>query len=648
MPHPLNSFILGVDMAAILIFVLAITARKIEEGNLGMIRCIQGLQVGAWAAAYLAAHFTAMGTFLAIPDSTEIPGLRRISRMTKPLSHPYVINSLTLGAPLLYIVCVMPMAVLSQIHLNRAMELLPLTVAPIAFIALYNPTSTIPDQVQVECRVLWGELIQSQHYFAISFAIWLSFALLLAVPGLPAIHSMLYTLRKQAKAQEQRINQALTPGLDLNGDLTQDFERGSPSSTAKSSPMTLVDVRLQGIEKQVALQRPTSDPQQSHPFAALQAFSFNANGPEGSTMDNQRMLGFSPSDALSQPLCSPCSPFGAMPMPVEPTEEQTMKPALQQGDVDLEKGVNVPTLSADQNTNHSSTFAAAAAATTLQPPPMRKSHSRLVAYVPAVLRRASAQVVSMIPRLSSAREDEAGKARLRYLRRSYYTLTAFYFAQSMAAWVVVALALAQAIAIYPAFRDGRPTPLGPTSLIIFEVVIALAGAFSMALISVKTFDQGVMDDASSSRNRNGTGSGSQGANHTMSAGAGTTSHLRQSRVSGIVSPIMTRVFSNRKSTIGGSGVGGATAATGIASPPTQRQPLSPIFANDMHRDDSLEGGAQGSTDYTSSRMRKSPSEAHFPQSSRQGSRREMLMRDLDGVWHPPRPRALLRRRSSWS
>ncbi|PWN22080.1 hypothetical protein BCV69DRAFT_131793 [Microstroma glucosiphilum] len=453
--HPLNVFLLNSILCAACISILGIFTKASENGHMDLIPGLLVLQMLAWVFSGLSAFYLVMGTFIALPEGCDIPGLVRLSRALAPLSHPYVINTFMLCAPVVYTASNIPNIILAPRDTNLAKSLSMVAIERMRGLAMQDPSALIPADVQ-------ALLVESVHYeweaekhIGIAFVFNTLFTFLLLLIGYPTAYSLVFLLRRQLQEEGKRVRR-----------VPRDNAAGATEKALGTSPcrpglgvhmITSTDVKVDGPDLQ-------DDNYDVDVFPARQRAPLIA----AATSPSRR----STSDA--QVGSCPGSPlkFGEPSTPITPQSLAMSLPSSAE-DKDLSAFGDVPNLPKAPFVEDSPTPDSPNKPTFLRNMRRRMSWST---------RTQSGS--------DSQRDKTAALLRFKYLRRCFYTLATFYISMSFIGLVYLGLsffiALVHLLAHNPLLKSIS------NLMLVFECVAAAALVMNFTLVGVKVFDSGTV------------------------------------------------------------------------------------------------------------------------------------------------------------
>lgn len=418
------------------------------------------LQMTAWVLSGISSFYLVLGTFLALPDGCEVPGLARLSRALRPLSHPYVINTLTICAPIVYVASNIPNIVLAPKYFELSNSISGVANDMMRGLVMQDPAALIPDDVKLLLIESHDYMLGAQKHVGIAFVFTTLFSLLVILIGYPSVYTLLFLLRKQLRDEEKRIRPAAR------------------------------DNRPEALEKPVGT-APYISPLDIHIKTSTDV---NIDGPDGADMQpndrsinhppgGQYTLTFAPASAPSPrktptdievALC-PASPSKSE-EPLTPTTPRSLALTLQSPAHEKEAVVGgamhgVPTLaSVGQST-----------------PAVGESKPTFLGHM---RRRMSWSTRTQSTTESQQRDKTAALIRFRYMRRCFFTLATFYTFVCLV--LAVYLGLGLFIALVHLLPNNPLVDKVSNHMLIFECVAAAILVMNFTLIGVKVFDSGTI------------------------------------------------------------------------------------------------------------------------------------------------------------
>jgi hypothetical protein len=410
----------------------------------------------AWVFCGLSGFYLCLGTFLALPEGCEVPGLARLGRALHPLSHPYVINALTFGAPVVFVASSIPNIVLAPKYFSLAASIENAALDQMRSLSMQDPTALIPADVKLrilECTVY---KLRAEKHVGITFVFTTLFALLVILIGFPSAYSLIFVLRRQLQDETKRVKRLYR---DNTSAATEKALGTAPRMSGIGVHMTTsTDVKVDGPD----LQRNESNVDE-------------VSAGQGASTIAPSFTGFSKRSTADLQLGScPVLPL-RFEEPLTPTTPQSLTMSL-------------PSSAADKDVVLVADLPDLPKAPFVEELPAADGADKPT-FLRNMRRRMSWSTRSQTA-TDSQRDKTAAMVRYKYLRRCFYTLAAFYIFMCILA--IGCFGLAFFIALVHLLPHNPLVDEISNLMLVFECVAAATLVMNFTLIGVKVFDSGTI------------------------------------------------------------------------------------------------------------------------------------------------------------
>ncbi|PWN25989.1 hypothetical protein BDZ90DRAFT_56081 [Jaminaea rosea] len=160
-----------------------------------------------WIPLYLGALYAAVGSFYTAPGALDSGRLQKQWAFHRIIRRPWIINSISLGTPLVLAACLIPCAVYAQNALSRNYEHYQAFSGQVLAATAGGTVSAAQSQAFLEqASNIWNDVGDGKRWLSIGYAIWTAFAALLLLFYIPAGGYMLKLVNAQAQTQHDQVH----------------------------------------------------------------------------------------------------------------------------------------------------------------------------------------------------------------------------------------------------------------------------------------------------------------------------------------------------------------------------------------------------------------------------------------------------------
>lgn len=179
---------------------------------------IDGYNLLVWFPLFLGAHYAAVGFFYTAPGAIDPSQMKSYHLLYRIVSHPFAINTITLGVPAIILAGMIPCAVFSQRALSHNYrDYLAFSQRVHETVTASGPVITA-GQAQMylaQASDIWNNLAKGQWWLSIGYAIWTASCSIVLICFFPAGGNMLRILWNQMQEQRRVIEKMVQQQIDM-------------------------------------------------------------------------------------------------------------------------------------------------------------------------------------------------------------------------------------------------------------------------------------------------------------------------------------------------------------------------------------------------------------------------------------------------